>query len=815
MSLPSLIQSLVQPAARHPLKVVLLVALITALSVVGWRDLKLGGGIYELFPSSPGPISDFAAYARAFSDSGQVVVLVSGAERERVERATRAVTAALERSPLISKVRSSVRGQELSRALGPSLLLLPDAAAWPEVRRRLTEDLDKQVARLRSMLLSPLTPDRALLVQDPLLLTEVILGGEGGGVSRGTGQFSSPDGKASLIFAVPRKPAADIEFCGELQAELARLARRHLDEGITLQFSGGHLYAYYLSRTLRRDLTLSSSVALLGVGLVMLLFFRSLRLMPLSMLVTGAAVSWTLALAAVTAGGLNALTLSFAALCVGIGHDALIHITAASRSQTGHPQAQRLPRAIAVISPALVTATLTTIAAFLSFSLSSFGGLATTGLLAACGLALNLILALIFFPALAALLPPGAGPQRLTLIDRGLGRVVDITVGRARTVLLCVILACGGAFAISGGLSFSEDLTALAPSDIPPARTDHAIAEHFERRRDRLVVIIKGSALQQVLQVNDAMARRLEELKRRGKVASYQSLAGLLPSLSTQQRRRARLESLDPRAAAGRLEQALQQRGLRGEAFRPFLDALISPRPLALEHLSGELEVLVGRQLARAEGQFLTATTVYLRPSAPAVALAGELRALSTATATVAVTGTALAGLQMARLLERDLAVIALATLGVVMIMLALLLRRPWPVLATLLSLSCAGVLFLGGMGLLGLKMDLYGLMVVPIIIGYGVDDHLYIIHRAAQAGLRRGVVESGRPVLASTLSSLAAFGALGLCQMPGLRTLGLTGALGLTIGLVAAVVILPALLALSSATRDEHPEPPQQGPRV
>ncbi len=800
MSLPSLIHTLVQPVTRHPVKVVLMVGLLTILSIFGWRDLKLGGGIYELFPRSPGPISDFAVYARTFSDPKYLVVLVSGAERAQVERATRALTATLKRSPLIEKVRSSVSSQELSRALGPSLMLLPDADAWPGVQRRLTQDLERQVSRLRRILLSPLTPDRSLLVQDPLLLTEIILGSTGGAVNQGSGQFTSPDGKSALIFAEPRRPASDIAFCGELQGELERLARRHTPAGITLQFTGGHLYAYYLSRILKQDLTLSSVLALLGVGLVMLIFFRSLRLMPLSILVTGAAISWTLALAAVTVGGLNALTLSFAALCVGIGHDSLIHITAASRTLTGHPPAQRLQLAIVRISPALITASLTTIAAFLSFSLSSFRGLAMTGLLAACGLTLNLLLAMFFFPALAALLPPGAGPGQATLIDRGLGRVVGLVVGRARGVLLAVVLLCGGAFYLSEGIRFSEDLARLAPADLPPARTDRAIAERFERHRNRLVVIVKGDTLQPVLQVNDAVARRLAGLKRDGQVASYQSLAGLLPSMDTQRRRLARLEALGPHEVARHLEQALQQNGLRVEAFQPFLTSLTTPRFLGQEHLTGGLEPLVRRQLARADGVYLAATTVYLRPSASAVTLAATLQSLETTGASVGVTGAAPAGKQMARLLERDLKVIALATLGVVLIMLGVLLRRPWPVLATLLSLTCAGILFLGGMGLWGQEMDLYDLMVIPIIIGYGVDDHLYIIHRASQAGLRRGVVESSRPVLASTLSSMAAFGALGLCQLPGLRTLGLTGAMGLTLGLFASVVILPALLALAPA---------------
>jgi predicted RND superfamily exporter protein len=95
--------------------------------------------------------------------------------------------------------------------------------------------------------------------------------------------------------------------------------------------------------------------------------------------------------------------------------------------------------------------------------------------------------------------------------------------------------------------------------------------------------------------------------------------------------------------------------------------------------------------------------------------------------------------------------------------------------------------------------VDLYNLMVLPVLIGYGVDDHIYVVRRAISDGVGLAVVESGRAVLATTLTSVAAFGALGLCALPGLRMLGATAALGLTLGLVGALVVMPALLGLGA----------------
>jgi predicted RND superfamily exporter protein len=126
-----------------------------------------------------------------------------------------------------------------------------------------------------------------------------------------------------------------------------------------------------------------------------------------------------------------------------------------------------------------------------------------------------------------------------------------------------------------------------------------------------------------------------------------------------------------------------------------------------------------------------------------------------------------------------------------------LLLRDPRPVAACLVSLVVSAVVFLGALSLLGIDLDLYNLMVVPILVGYGVDDHIYVVRRAVVNGVSRAVTDSGRAVLATTLTSMAAFGALGLCSLPGLKTLGLTAVLGLVICLVGSLVILPALFAM------------------
>ena len=248
---------------------------------------------------------------------------------------------------------------------------------------------------------------------------------------------------------------------------------------------------------------------------------------------------------------------------------------------------------------------------------------------------------------------------------------------------------------------------------------------------------------------------------------------------------------------------ALEAEGLADDAFAPFFQALWRPRLLDLRQLPASLGPLVKRHLSQHRGQWLAATVVYPRPGAASVeAIRRPLEQITARGARVSVTGAPLAGPQMARLLRQDLTWMAPLTLAVVALLVTLLLRRLWPVLATLASLCLGAALFCGGLRLLGLEVDLYNLMVLPVIIGYGVDDHIYVVRRAQDEGLRAALVHSGRAVVTTTLTTLAAFGALALCTLPGLRGLGLTAVLGVSLGLLTSLVVLPALLSLGGRLR-------------
>ncbi|MCA9664354.1 MAG: MMPL family transporter, partial [Myxococcales bacterium] len=168
----------------------------------------------------------------------------------------------------------------------------------------------------------------------------------------------------------------------------------------------------------------------------------------------------------------------------------------------------------------------------------------------------------------------------------------------------------------------------------------------------------------------------------------------------------------------------------------------------------------------------------------------------------VLVTSAPLASAALEQALRRDLLVVAAAAAVAVIIALLLLLRRGYAVLAVLVSLLVSAALFCALLVLCGLSLDLYAALLAPLLIGYGVDDHIYIARETLRDGAAAAYARSGRAVITTTATSVGAIGALWICETEGLRRLALSASIGLTVTMLCALLVLPALLAVGGRSR-------------
>jgi predicted RND superfamily exporter protein len=100
----------------------------------------------------------------------------------------------------------------------------------------------------------------------------------------------------------------------------------------------------------------------------------------------------------------------------------------------------------------------------------------------------------------------------------------------------------------------------------------------------------------------------------------------------------------------------------------------------------------------------------------------------------------------------------------------------------------------------MGIEINMFNLIVIPSVIGIGIDNALHIYHRYLERGpgsLRFVLRHTGAAALLASLTTGVGFGSSLVSHHLGLRCLGTLAIIGISFTLISATVFFPALLAL------------------
>ncbi len=622
-----------------------------------------------------------------------------------------------------------------------------------------------------------------------------------------------------MLFVRPRAPTSDyradrrlIENAAALAQRLgARVARDGEFSGGAqpeVAFTGACAFWMYYQDWLHRDMQLSTILSGVAVLVLFGIFFRAVRALPLVALPLIIGLVWTAAAAQLLFGRINAVSLAFGTILVSIGIDVPIQLYNRLREElVDKPPLEALATTVRVLAGPSLTATLAPAAVFFACALSSYRGLGELGVLAGIGLILNWLAMLTLFPALLARLPTSwwARPAHPSRTGGLLGAIGRVAARRPRAVLLGAVAVGLLAAPLAWRVHFDRRLLSQ-PQSMPPVRVQAELERKFGERDRALIVLVEDADKARALERADAWLGEVERLRQSGIVRSYSSTSSLFPAPATQAARRALLTQGDAAGGAERLQRALEAAGFDAAQFAPFLQQLAEGAPpLTLEDPAArELGFLVRAHLHDDARGRTVATYVYPAAGADARVIAA-LRAFAAGPAGGIVTGAPVLEGTLLALLSRDTVRVSAASALAVALLLAIYYRRWRPWLAVMLPLTLAWVLFAAALGALDLPLNLYNLLAVPLVIGYGIDDHIFLVHRY-EAEPTRGaghvLATTGRAIVLTSLSTMAGFAGLAVARFDGLRLLGLSGALAVLLCLLAAFAVLPALLTLLIAPK-------------
>jgi hypothetical protein len=667
----------------------------------------------------------------------------------------------------------------------------------------------ERLRETRALLLAPGAGTLAEIVErDPLRLAMIPWQDElevaaGARARAGGGAFVADEGRARLVVLDPRGRAFEAgdaaRFTDEAEAALDRVRRR--EPSARLDLTGGHVVARETEQMMRSDLTKSGLVSVALASLVFVLTFRRVRALVAVLPPLAAGTLWTTALAALLYPHLSAVATAFAAVVIGVGVDTGVHVYArllrARHEGLGPAEAARTARR-ETWRPTLGAA-VAAAGAFGCLLFSEIEGMRQLGVLCAAGEVLTAIAILLVVPEVGAFLERGAPPAPLRA-----GWIVALTATRRRAVVaLVVVVAAAGAGFAMGPFRLERNVATLDARTLPALATYDAIYAAFGGARGQLLVVTEDPDRERARARADAVAEAAERLSAGGAVTGFDALARLAPSVTTQRERLAERDRLDLPARRELLARALADEDFTVEAFAPALEAFAHPVPAAaaakdvLAHAGGDpaLSWLERRHLGREPGGGAIAVT-YVRVAPGAEATARTT--LHAADPGSTLTGYSELEAGLVRSLERDLPRVLGGALVVVVVVLGLSLRRLERVLLAVAVLFAEIAIVVGASHLIGARWHVYDALVLPVLLGITLDEVLFLIDAAQRRGSIDAALEEQAPLGSATaLTTAAGFAALIVCRFRGLVDVGKVGALGSCVGLVVALVAVPAVYRL------------------
>jgi hopanoid biosynthesis associated RND transporter like protein HpnN len=655
------------------------------------------------------------------------------------------------------------------------------------------------------------------------------------------------DPRSRVIFVQPRLSSAALQPAAPAIGEVRRAAEElglGQDRDLRVRVTGDVALSYEEIGVVKRQAALSGIASFVCVGLILMLGLRSVHLVAATLLTLLAGLLLTAGFTSLSVGHLNMISAAFAVLFIGLGVDFGIHFCVRYRELRidGHDHPEALRTTARDVGSSLVLCALTTSIGFLAFVPTSFIGVAELGIISSGGMLIGLFCTLTLLPALLSL-PRPPSPRGVAGEMSWTGTLVELPVRYPRSVRGAAIVL--GALAILALPEARFDNNPLNVRD-PASESVKTLTELLERGGSSPWSV---NAFAPDVASATILAERMRALP---EVARVVTLTDFVPKDQSE-----KLEIIEevalflgPIVDASGTPLAVSD-AKRVEVLEHLADELARTRAADKTPAFGEAAAVLEASLRRWLGE-LTASDAGVRLDALEDALLGtlpeQLRILNAALGAGTVTlenlpqalldqmlgeerqvrvqifprddlmdhesmaafvdavrsvdervaGNAAEIVGSGRAVVSSLRRALILAVVLVATVVFLLWRRATETALVLIPLALATALTVAAAVLLGIPFNFADVIVLPLLLGIGIDSGIHLVHRArASGGVSINLLgtSTARAVGFSALTTIASFGTMGLASHRGLATLGQLLTLGVSMTLVCNLAVLPALI--------------------
>lgn len=621
--------------------------------------------------------------------------------------------------------------------------------------------------------------------------------------------FLSKDRNFLLIIGEPFRPATELLFTRSLMDALEKTVsdvHYSKDDGVKIFFTGAHPIALSEAKTLRFDMQSSFVTSLI---LVLILFFFAYRRW-VTLLFAGlplfGGIQLTMGIASLTLGSLNILTSAFSAILVGLGIDFAIHLY----DRYHHERAMGVDISSAIeitltqTGNGIWTGAFTTIFAFAILYCSQVRGIVELSFLVSVGLLSTLICIYFVLPSFLIWVDQRKKPYRYQPLQTlGLKHLPSLLEKNASLFFFGFIGITLFFIFLTFQVQIEKDFRNLRPKEIQALVTLDRLTQAFGGKKMEALVIHEGRELLPLLMKEEELIRTFQRNQREGELHSFTSLSKLIPSPEKQGKiSRVIRESINLQRVKENFTKSLKENGFELSEFQPIIQSLeelnrgdekiFPPETLMASLHQGPFKKGIEHFLTQKEGTYKLVSRLYYQKGRL------SLDRLEKGLEGISITGPERMESEIMRIVKDDLLILTPIAFLIVFFLVFLHFRTWKSTLFVLTPLVVGLIWMVGTMSLMGIRINFVNAIVLPMIIGMGIDNGVHLMHRYLE-GERRDIGltlrTTGRAMIMCSLTTMLGFGSLVTARYQALSTMGWVTILGMGFCLITSLCFLPVLL--------------------
>lgn len=612
--------------------------------------------------------------------------------------------------------------------------------------------------------------------------------------------------------------------------------------------------------TANHDTEIAAIITGILIVALFVLSYRNLERPLLAVLVLGMGMGWTMGFTMVVVGHFNVISYAVIPMVMGLGIDFGIQLLSRYEEElgTGMDMKTALFNTMRNTGVAVTTGATTTAAAFFTLCFNQFVGLRELGMIAGASILFFLAGYLLVFPALFCLRDRRKAQETLARSGKNskwgaLSFVDDLLVRLPRTILLVsALLTALSVWGITR-VKFDYNLLHLQNQDMESVKALHEVfrvtgnstlfasvvadnAEEARKLREKL------SALPSVSRVDTVTSLLPEDQEEKLPIIRriVNTMKGIRVDTDVSneinvKKARADIDSLLQQCREGVAQAKKYTMFAQAKQAEQVLGGLIPPLERAQKAMAGLSQNEIGRRLNKAQVEVFGAMQKnllwmktqkgdrmvkmedlpkeflrqFVAPSGKVllqvyskgdvwereanVKFVNELRSVAPD-----VTGTPVQNFEYIELMRTSFLDAAMWAFVAIAVILAFHFPSLKLISLALFPLILAVVWRTGLMGWWPIDFNPANIVTLPLIIGIDVAYGVYVVDRFREDGeLRLFSTSTGKAIIMTGFTALFGFVSLIISRYQGMHSIGLLMSLGIAIGMVTTIIVLPQALKL------------------